>query len=112
MKNAVQSGMVITHTATAAIASGDIVELGTLYGVAATKAAIGEQVELALVGVYKVKNPDAVAVTKGALIGIDLAAQKIVAAGGGDVDMVAFDAPGTTNDVPVLLPLGPGLAGC
>lgn len=108
MKNFVRPGHTLPHVAGAAIESGDFVEVGTLQGVATGKAAIGETVELALTGVYKLKNPDSVVVAKGAAVGVILASQKAVAAGGGDFDVTAMEASSGALDIPVLLPLGPG----
>lgn len=55
-----QNGRTITITAGAAISSGDLVQVGSLHGVAVTDAAIGETVELALDGVYGFPKDNAV----------------------------------------------------
>ena len=53
MKNFVQPGDVLTMTATAAVGSGDGVQIGSVFGVALTDAAIGEDVALSVVGVFE-----------------------------------------------------------
>jgi len=52
MKNYVQPGEYITVTAGAAITAGSGVLTGAMFGIAATDAANGEEVELALTGVF------------------------------------------------------------
>jgi predicted RecA/RadA family phage recombinase len=56
MKNYVQPGNTITLTAPYAVASGDGLLVGSIFGVAAGTAALGEAVEAALVGVYDLKK--------------------------------------------------------
>ncbi|MCE6949760.1 DUF2190 family protein [Cereibacter sphaeroides] len=56
MKTYVQPGNTITLTAPYAVASGDGMLVGSIFGVAAGSAAIGESVEAALVGVYELKK--------------------------------------------------------
>lgn len=52
MRNFVMSGCTMTVTAAAAIASGDLVVAGSLFGVAAADAAVGQQAELQVGGVF------------------------------------------------------------
>ncbi len=53
MKNFIQRGDVITVAApTGGVSSGDAVLIGTLFGVAATDAVVGAEVEIATVGVF------------------------------------------------------------
>ena len=52
MKNFKQHGDMITIIAAAAIASGELVRANSLIGVAATDAAIGEEVEIKTTGVF------------------------------------------------------------
>lgn len=52
MKNFVQTGNVISVTAPAAVSSGGGVQIGALFGVASTDAALGALVEIAVAGVY------------------------------------------------------------
>ena len=56
MKNYVQPGNTITLTAPYAVASGDGLLVGSIFGVAAGTAASGEPVETALTGVYDLKK--------------------------------------------------------
>ena len=56
MKNYVQPGNTITLTAPYAVTSGDGLIVGSLFGVAAGTAALGEAVEAALTGVYDLKK--------------------------------------------------------
>ncbi len=67
MKNYIQQGNTLTFTAAAAIASGDGVLQGALFGVAATSAAIGEDFEADLVGVFELPKA-AGAITRGAKV--------------------------------------------
>jgi predicted RecA/RadA family phage recombinase len=52
MKNAIAKGNTITLAAPAAVQSGDIVEVGSLFGVAIADAESGDPVTLELGGVY------------------------------------------------------------
>jgi len=52
MKNFVQPGNTITLTAPYAVASGDGLLVGSIFGIAAGDAALGEPVETALVGIF------------------------------------------------------------
>ena len=56
MKNFVQPGNTITLTAPYAVASGDGLLVGSIFGIAAGDAALGDPVETALVGVYDLKK--------------------------------------------------------
>ena len=56
MKNYVQPGNTVTLTAPYAVASGDGLLVGSIFGVAAGTAALGEAVEAALTGVYDLKK--------------------------------------------------------
>lgn len=56
MKNYVQPGKTITLTAPYAVASGDGLLVGSIFGIAAGAAALGEPVETAVEGVYDLKK--------------------------------------------------------
>jgi predicted RecA/RadA family phage recombinase len=56
MKNYVQPGNTITLTAPYAVTSGDGLLVGSIFGVAAGTAALGEAVETAVEGVYDLKK--------------------------------------------------------
>lgn len=59
MKNFKQHGDMITIIADAAIASGALIRANSLLGVAATDAAIGEEVELKTTGVFELAKTSA-----------------------------------------------------
>ncbi|WP_405120735.1 DUF2190 family protein [Pseudomonas leptonychotis] len=59
MKNFKQHGDMVTIIAAAAIASGALVRANSLLGVAATDAAIGEEVELKTTGVFELAKTSA-----------------------------------------------------
>jgi predicted RecA/RadA family phage recombinase len=56
MKNYVQPGNTITLTAPYAVASGDGLLVGSIFGLASGSAALGETVEAALVGVFDLRK--------------------------------------------------------
>ncbi|MFN4125760.1 DUF2190 family protein [Pannonibacter indicus] len=68
MKNYVQPGNTITLTAPYAVAAGDGLLVGSIFGVAAGTAALGETVEAALVGVFDINKVGSQAWTVGAKI--------------------------------------------
>lgn len=68
MKNFIHPGDMITVTAPADVASGDIVEVGKLVGIACTDAKSGTPVEIKTSGVFTVKKTSAQAWTVGAAL--------------------------------------------
>ena len=68
MKNYVQPGNTITLTAPYAVASGDGLLVGSIFGVASSTAAIGEPIETALVGVFDITKIGSQAWTVGAKV--------------------------------------------
>lgn len=68
MKNYVQKGENITVTATAAASSGEGVLVGSLFGIAAGDAAIGEDLDLVTVGVFTMPKVSTDAFTVGAVV--------------------------------------------
>lgn len=68
MKTYVQPGNTITLTAPYAVASGDGLLVGSIFGVAAGAAALGEPVETALTGVFDITKIGSQAWTAGARI--------------------------------------------
>ena len=68
MKNFVQPGNTITLTAPYAVASGDGLLVGSIFGVASGTAALGESVETALTGVFDITKIGSQAWTAGARI--------------------------------------------
>lgn len=71
MKNFIHHGRSIPVAAPATVASGELVKIGVLVGVAGHSAAIGEAFELHLEGVYDVPKTSAQAWTVGAAIYFD-----------------------------------------
>jgi len=67
MKNYVQDGDILTFTAAANIASGDGVLQGSLFGVAATAAATGEDFAASIEGVFDLPKATG-AITAGAKV--------------------------------------------
>ncbi|MGC9418869.1 MAG: DUF2190 family protein [Rhodovulum sp.] len=65
MKNYVQPGKTITLTAPYAVASGDGLLVGAIFGVASGIAALGESVDTALVGVFDLTKVGSQAWTAG-----------------------------------------------
>lgn len=53
MKNFIESGKVIQHVLTVAVASGGVVKIGNLLGVAVTSGEIGDTIAVNLEGVYE-----------------------------------------------------------
>lgn len=95
MKNFVQPGKSMTVVAAAAVESGVPYKVGDLVGVAAGKAAIGEEYELQLEGVYNLPKAGATVIAQGAKVGWDATNKLVVAAGAGDFDLGhAFVAAG------------------
>ncbi|MBR9893815.1 DUF2190 family protein [bacterium] len=74
MKNYVQKGENITVTAIAAASSGEGVLVGSLFGIAAGDAAIGEDLDLVTVGVFSMPKVSTDVMTVGAPVYWDDAA--------------------------------------
>jgi len=68
MKNFIQSGRTLTVSAPADIKSGDLVVVGSLFGVAYCDAAIGADVEIGTEGVFELPKTAEQAWTAGAKI--------------------------------------------
>ena len=90
MKNFVQSGRVLSvAAAAAAVASGQVVVVGSLIGVAAGPAAIGQPFEANLEGVYEVPKAAGSAWTQGQTLMWDASAgvfAPVATAASGDVN--------------------------
>jgi predicted RecA/RadA family phage recombinase len=77
MKNFVQKGNVVTVAApSGGVVSGEMVLIGSLFGVAATTQAEGSPVELALTGVFDLPKVTG-AISVGAPIYFDVSADKV-----------------------------------
>jgi predicted RecA/RadA family phage recombinase len=95
MKNFVQTGDIVAVPAPADVTSGDMVVVGSLFGIAATDAASGDAVEIATEGVFTLPKVSAQAWTVGARIYWDAATGKATtAANDGGTPATAFVAIG------------------
>ena len=83
MKTFIQPGNIITVTAAANIASGDGVLVGSIFGVAATDAVAGDEVEIGTVGVYELPKLSTAAIAQGDRVAWDDTAKKIALPGVG-----------------------------
>lgn len=71
MRNMVQKGENLTVPSPAAVASGDVVVIGSLYGVAAGDAEEGADLDLVTTGVYTLPKVSALAINIGDRIYFD-----------------------------------------
>lgn len=114
MKNFQQPGDVMTTTAPADAASGAVVKIGALLGVAAHPALSGAPLEVCLRGVHRLPKTAGAAIAQGAALRWDVSAGAFVAGGSadsGDVTgaAVAFEAAASADTtIAVLLPGVPG----
>ena len=76
MRNYIQSGGTITAVLAAACASGDIVGIGEIVGIANGAGAIGDEIELDVEGVFEVQKTTGQAWTFGAALYFDAATGK------------------------------------
>lgn len=79
MKNFVQRGDVLPLTAPAAVKAGDVVIVGAFAGIAANDAALGEEVECDLVGVFSLAKKTGEAFTQGTAVYWDATAVRATA---------------------------------
>ena len=77
MKNFVQKGDTLDVTAAAAVASGDVVVIGSIIGVSNVDAEIGDSFALDVVGVFTLPKTSALAISVGDVLYYD-AANKVV----------------------------------
>jgi predicted RecA/RadA family phage recombinase len=87
----VQPGIVVNHIAAAAIASGDVVQMGKLTGVALASAAIGATVSVQIDGVFRVPKKSGDAFAQGDFVLFDAVAKNFKIGDGGP-GCVAFEA--------------------
>jgi predicted RecA/RadA family phage recombinase len=98
MKNFVQNGNSITVTAPAAVASGQLVVVGSLAGVAAFDAAVGADVELTVEGVFELPKVTTDAIPQGDKLYWDSGQAKLTkTAGTGSKLMVGVAAAAAGN---------------
>lgn len=65
MRNYIQPGKTLTLPAPAAVASGEVVVIGSIFGVASGDAASGADVDLAVEGVFELPKVSALAIAIG-----------------------------------------------
>lgn len=82
MKNFVQPGDVLTVIAPADVASGDLVLVGSLFGIATASAKAGAELEVTAGGVYDLPKVSAQAWTQGAALYWDPAAKLVTSVAG------------------------------
>ena len=93
MRNYVQRGDTLTLTAPAAVASGDVVIVGSIIGVANGAVAIGAPVDLDVVGVFTLPKVSALAINAGDAVYWDSAARAVTKTAGGNTKLgVATEA--------------------
>lgn len=108
MKNFKQSGHVISHTPAADIASGDVVVIGSLVGIATGDITSGKEGEVALTGVYEVAKEAALAVAQGDTVYWDDAADEADKTNTNtEMGTAVAAAAGADTTVLVLLKQGP-----
>ncbi len=106
----VQRGESIDYTPETDVAAGDIIKVGSLVGVAKLDIKAGELGALALVGVYEIATGGA-AVAIGALVSVDPATGKVVAAGASGAGKFGHAVTAATaSDATVNVRLTQGLA--
>lgn len=114
MKNSIQSGEVVVHTAAADIVSGQIVAVGNLIGVAAKSVLSGEDVAVNIRGVFKVTKVGSQAWAKGDPVFWDHTNLRFTKTASSDADQLAgfaFEAAGSGAGITTgYVNLIPGLA--
>ena len=105
MSKFIRNGKTMPFTATAALAVGDVVVVGSIVGVAQNAAAIGEVVELALEGVYEVPKVAATVIAQGAMLYWDESESEATTTATGNVAMGFAFAGGASADETVLCKL-------
>lgn len=94
-RNYIQAGDRIPHIATAAIASGAVVALGGVLTVALADAAVGQSVEVATRGVWRLPKTAGTAINQGDALYWDVSAGAFAKAGApaaGDITGAAWAA--------------------
>lgn len=83
-RNQIQAGVNLTVPAPAVVASGDLVVIGALYGVAAGNAETGADLDLVTVGVFELPKVSALAINIGDKIYFDSATKLASKTAGGN----------------------------
>ncbi|MFN3844508.1 MAG: DUF2190 family protein [Paracoccaceae bacterium] len=96
MKNFIAAGSALTLTAPAAVASGAVVQVGAIVGVANGSAAAGQDVVLSVAGVFDLPKAAEV-ITTGAVVYWDNTAKVVTVEATGNTKIgVAVEAVGST----------------
>jgi len=103
MKNFVEKGETITVTAAADIASGAIVSIGDIAGVAAGKYATGETAVVNLNGVYEVPKVTADVIAQGVKLYVVAGQAGVTATGNVFLGYAHNSAAGVAGTINVLL---------
>jgi predicted RecA/RadA family phage recombinase len=100
MNNYVQPGVTLTVTAPANVASGDLVVVGSIVGIAAFDADSGAEVEVETEGVFTIAKVTTDVVTAGAKLYWDAGAGKAtVTAGNGSKPLIGYATRAAGNGV-------------
>lgn len=99
-----QKGEVLDYTATAKVANGEVVSLGTRIGVAGDDIPTGETGHLHVVGVFEMEKATG-AITMGAAVYYDAAEKKITTTDSGNVPAGYAAAAADAGDNTVLVKL-------
>lgn len=89
MKNFIQPGEMIDVVAAAAVASGDVVVLEDLIGVASMDAAVGASFAMALEGVFELPK-DSNAIDAGVKVSWHIASEHVQEAGGAGTKEIGY----------------------
>ena len=105
MRNYIQPGNTLTLTAPAAIASGDVVAVGSIIGVANGDAENGAAVDVDTVGVFRLPKVSALAIAAGDVVYWDSSAKLVnkTASGNTKLGVATEAAANPSADVAVRL---------
>jgi predicted RecA/RadA family phage recombinase len=105
VKNFVQQGDTVPLVMTAAVVSGQLVQIGKFVGVAAVNGAIGDTVEVRIVGVFSLSKTPADVITQGQALKMIPASGVVDASGTVTFGVAAAAAgAGTTTVLARLMP--------
>ena len=99
MKNFIQSGHTVTLAAPAAVKSGDLVVVGSVFGVASTDAGVNADVECKIGGVFDLTKSAGQAWTQGQSVYWDAAAKAVTNGSGSNLKRGAAVLPAVSAAV-------------
>jgi predicted RecA/RadA family phage recombinase len=103
MQNFIQPGRTLTVTAPGTIASGDVLVVGSIVGIAATDAASGADVEVDTEGVFSIPKVTTDVVSQGAPLYWNASAGKAtITAGTGSKPLIGYATKAAGNGVTVV----------